>query len=147
MANHLFTIIFESVDEHHFLKIWGHSDLRLQKYAEVAENSLRLIKNVSITKSWFSTLLQVARLIFYPETSNRHQNFSLACRQPQPRKIASEYFFKKMPFLWCEINLKSSISWKFEEPLQRYLLTGQAFLLLIFLNWAAATLGLFNFEI
>ena len=31
---------------------------------------------------------------------------------------ASEYFFKKMLFLWYEINIKSSISWKFEvdEP-------------------------------
>jgi hypothetical protein len=47
--------------------------LRLQKYAEVAENSLRLIKNVSITKTWFFKLLQVARLMAYPETSNRHQ--------------------------------------------------------------------------
>ena len=54
--------------------------------AEVAENSLRLIKNVSITKTWFFKLLQVARLMAYPETSNRHQNFSLALRQPQPLK-------------------------------------------------------------
>ena len=31
---------------------------------------------------------------------------------------ASEYFFKKMLVLWYEINIKSSISWKFEvdEP-------------------------------
>ncbi len=31
---------------------------------------------------------------------------------------ASEYFFKQMPFLWYEINIKSSISWKFkvDEP-------------------------------
>ena len=86
MANHLFPTIFESVDEHHFLKNWGHSDLRSQKYAEVAENSLRLIKNVSITKTWFFKLLQVARLMAYPETSNRHQNFSLALRRPQPQK-------------------------------------------------------------
>ena len=52
--------------------------MRSQKYAEVAENSLRLIKNVSITKTWFFKLLQVARLMVYPETLNRHQNFSLA---------------------------------------------------------------------
>ena len=48
-AKHLFSAIFESVDEHQFLKNWNHSDLRLQRHAEVAENSLRLIKNVSIT--------------------------------------------------------------------------------------------------
>ena len=37
---------------------------------------------------------------------------------------ASEYFFKKMLFLWYEINIKSSISWKFEvdEP-QGYRIT------------------------
>ena len=28
------------VDEHHFLKNWSHLDLKLKKYAEVAENSL-----------------------------------------------------------------------------------------------------------
>ena len=86
LANHLFPTIFESVDEHNFLNNWGHSDLRSQKYAEVAENSLRLIKPFSITKTWFSKLLQVARLMAYPKTSNRHQNFSLALRRPQPRK-------------------------------------------------------------
>jgi hypothetical protein len=86
LAKHLFSAIFESVDEHHFLKNLGPSDLRSQKYAEVAENSLGLIKNVSITKTWFSRLLQVARLMAYPETSNRYQNFSLASRRPQPHK-------------------------------------------------------------
>ena len=47
---------------------------------------LGLIENVSITKTWFSKLLQVATLVAYQETSNRHQNFSLPCRQPQPCK-------------------------------------------------------------
>ena len=86
LANYLFPTIFESVDEHNFLKIWGPSDLRPQKYAEVAENSLGLIKNFSITKTWFFKLLQVARLMAYPETLNWHQNFSLALRRPRPRK-------------------------------------------------------------
>ena len=40
------------VDEHHFLKNWSHLDLKLKKYAEVAENSLGLIKTFSITKIW-----------------------------------------------------------------------------------------------
>ncbi len=71
LANHLFSTIFESVNKHHF------SDLRLQKYAEVAENSLRLIKSVAKTKTWFSKLLQVARLMAYQETSDWNQNFSL----------------------------------------------------------------------
>ena len=116
----LFPTIFDSVDERHFLKNWGHSDLRSQKYAEVAENSLRLIKNVSITKTWFFKLLQVARLMVYPETLNRHQNFSLALRRPRPRKSGvptrqpQSTFSKKNPFLWYEINIKSSISRKFQ---------------------------------
>jgi hypothetical protein len=59
--------------------------LRSQKYAEVAENSLRLIKNVSITKTLFLKLLQVAKLMAYPETSNWHQKFSLALRRPLPQ--------------------------------------------------------------
>ena len=37
--------------------------MSLQRYAEVAENNLGLMKNVSITKTWVSKLLQVARLI------------------------------------------------------------------------------------
>ena len=63
-----------------------HQVVRLQRYAEVAENSLGLIKNVSMTKTLFSKLLQVARLMAYQETSNWHQNFSLAYRRPQPHK-------------------------------------------------------------
>ena len=112
MANHLFPTIFESVDEHRFLKIWGHSDLRSQKYAEVAENSLRLIKNVSITKTWFFKLLHVARLMTYPETSNRHQNFSLAHRRPQPQKSGiptwqPQSFYVKQLCRMSEIALAS----------------------------------------
>ena len=41
----------------HFWICWWTSfpeNFRLQRYAEVAENSLGLIKNVSITKTWFS---------------------------------------------------------------------------------------------
>ena len=62
--------------------------MRSHKYAEVAENSLRLIKNVSITKTWFFELLQVARLMVYPETLNRHQNFSLALGDLGLEKVA-----------------------------------------------------------
>ena len=62
--------------------------MRSQKYAEVAENSLRLIKTFSITKVWFFKLLQVARLMAYPETSNRYQNFSLALRDLSLGKMA-----------------------------------------------------------
>ena len=112
MANHLFPTIFESVDEHHFLKNWGHSDLRSQKYAEVAENSLRLIKTFSITKIWFFKLLQIARLMAYQETSNWNQKLSLNMRRPQLCKSG------------ILTNIKSGISWKFEddEPqgLQKY---------------------------
>jgi hypothetical protein len=50
LAKHLFSAIFESVDEDHFLKNRSHTDLRLQRYSEVAENNLGLMKNVSITK-------------------------------------------------------------------------------------------------
>ena len=53
---YIFSAIFESVDDHHFLKNRSHSDLRLQRYAEVAENSLG-VSCVSITKTWFSRLL------------------------------------------------------------------------------------------
>ena len=53
---------------------------------ENAETSLRLKKNVSITNTWISKLLQVARPLAYPETSNWHQNVSLAYMRPQPRK-------------------------------------------------------------
>ena len=51
LANYLFQTIFEPVDERNVLNIWGRSFLRPQKYAEFAENSLGLIKNVSITKT------------------------------------------------------------------------------------------------
>jgi hypothetical protein len=65
--------------------------LRSQKYAEVAENSLRLIRNVSITKTWFSKLLQVARLIFYPETSI---GIKISASLVGDLSL-EEYFFKK----------------------------------------------------
>ena len=56
LSKHLLSAIFESVDEHHFLKNLSHSELRLQRYAEVAENSLGFIKKFSITKRGSQTM-------------------------------------------------------------------------------------------
>jgi hypothetical protein len=54
--------------------------LRLQRYEPEAKNSLKLIENDFITKTWLSKFIQVARLMAYQETSNWNQNFNLTCR-------------------------------------------------------------------
>ena len=67
LAKHLYSAIFECVDEHHFLRNWGHSDLRSQKYAEVAENSLGLIRKC-LTDVWNNPCL--------PLEPKRHSSLS-----------------------------------------------------------------------